>query len=62
MNEKRKALDHRRQAKDELAERLFFNLLDRLAFDLEPIAPGAGQEEKPKVLFSDVWTGALRTR
>ncbi|MGM7636332.1 hypothetical protein [Bacillus sp. Hm123] len=39
---KRKALGHRRQAKDEPAERLLFNLLDGLAFDLEPIAPGAG--------------------
>ncbi|OZI12372.1 hypothetical protein CEW92_07830 [Bacillaceae bacterium SAS-127] len=39
--EKRKALVHRRQAKDKSAERLLFNLLDGLAFDLEPIAPGA---------------------
>ncbi|PAQ12872.1 hypothetical protein CD798_17330 [Bacillaceae bacterium SAOS 7] len=45
-SEMRKALAHRRQAKDEPAERLFFNLLDGLAFDLEPIAPVTGQLEK----------------
>ncbi len=44
-SEMRKALAHRRQAKDEPAERLFFNLLDGLVFDLKPIAPVAGQLE-----------------
>jgi hypothetical protein len=41
--EKRKAPVYRRQAEDEPAGRLFFNLLDGLPSDLEPMAPGAGQ-------------------
>ncbi|WP_203363017.1 hypothetical protein [Bacillus sp. REN10] len=49
--EKRKALDHRRQAKDESAERLFFNLLAGLAFVLEPIAPAAGQPKSGRRLI-----------
>ena len=44
--EKLKALSLRRQAQDEPAERLFFNLLDGLACDLEPMAPRAGQSSK----------------
>ncbi len=47
--EKRKAPAYRRQAQDEPAERLFFNLLDGLACDLEPMAPGAGQITKSKL-------------
>jgi len=41
--EKRKAPVYRRQAEDEPAGRLFFNLPAGLDSDLEPMAPGAGQ-------------------
>ncbi|OZI10862.1 hypothetical protein CEW92_14930 [Bacillaceae bacterium SAS-127] len=43
-----------RQAKDESAERLFFNLLDGLAFDLKRLVSGARHHEKQKALFSGV--------
>jgi hypothetical protein len=42
---------YRRQAQDEPAERLFFNLLDGLACDLEPMAPGAGQFSRSKTFI-----------
>ncbi|MGM7634789.1 hypothetical protein [Bacillus sp. Hm123] len=35
-----------RQAKDEPAERLFFNLLDGLTFDLERLVGGARQHDE----------------
>ncbi|OZI12521.1 hypothetical protein CEW92_06110 [Bacillaceae bacterium SAS-127] len=61
-NQKRNQLDQLRQAKDEPAERLFFNLLDGLAFDLEPLVGGARHYQKRKAPSSDVWAGAIRTR
>jgi hypothetical protein len=51
--EKRKAPAYRRQAEDEPAGRLFFNLLDGLDSDLEPMAPGAGQIKKTGLLVGE---------
>ncbi len=45
---------NRRQAQDEPAGRLFFNLLDGLACDLETMVPGAGQFSKLKFILSDL--------
>ncbi|WP_100403332.1 hypothetical protein [Bacillus sp. FJAT-42315] len=56
--EKRSQLGQPRQAKDEPAERLVFNLLDGLAFDLERLVGGARHYQKRKAPFSDVWAGA----
>ncbi|MGM7637127.1 hypothetical protein [Bacillus sp. Hm123] len=39
-------LDQPRQAKDEPTERLLFNLLGGLAFDLERLVGGAGQHDE----------------
>ncbi|MGM7634608.1 hypothetical protein [Bacillus sp. Hm123] len=44
-NEMRSQLGQPRQAKDEPSKRLFFNLLDGLAFDLERLVGGARQLE-----------------
>ncbi|KLT17096.1 hypothetical protein AA980_14490 [Neobacillus vireti] len=44
--EKRKRLAQPRQAQVEPAERLFFNLLDGLACDLEGLGAGAGQRKR----------------
>ncbi|MED4227090.1 hypothetical protein, partial [Neobacillus cucumis] len=50
--EKRSAHSYRRQAQDELAERLFFNLLDGLACDLEWLGAGARQFTKSIFILS----------
>ena len=49
--EKRKRLGQPRQAQDEPAERLLFNLLDGLACDLEGLGAGAGQFSKSKTFI-----------
>lgn len=43
--QKRKRLEQPRQAQAEPAERLFFNLLDGLACDLEGLGAGAGRRQ-----------------
>ncbi|WP_157843127.1 hypothetical protein [Bacillus sp. FJAT-42315] len=45
-NEKRSQLDQPRQAKDKPAKRLFFNLLDGWAFDLERLVGAARQHDE----------------
>ncbi|MFK2825644.1 hypothetical protein QYG89_08120 [Bacillus sp. B190/17] len=48
--EKRKAPAYRRQAQVKPTGRLFFNLLDGLTCDLEPMAPAAGQRKAAAVI------------